>query len=63
MKFLGWLCGGSVEDEDVRAEIWRLGERHRGWPLEGALKELADPGVVAARARLLRACVRKLRAS
>ncbi len=44
----------------VRAEIWKLGARHRGWPLEGALEELKSQEVTAARAQLLRACVREL---
>ncbi|MBU1376713.1 MAG: hypothetical protein KKE02_12280 [Alphaproteobacteria bacterium] len=52
----------SVAKAEVRAEIWRLGERHRGWPLEGALAELKEPGLPMARAILLRACVQQLRA-
>jgi len=51
----------SASDGEVRGEIWRLGNRHRGWPLEGALDELKAPGLPNARAELLRACVRKLR--
>jgi hypothetical protein len=47
-------------DADVRAEIWRLGGRHMGQPLEGALAELKAPDLPPARAVLLRACVRKL---
>jgi hypothetical protein len=47
---------------EIRAEIWRLGERHRGWPLEGALAELKEPGLPMARAILLRACVQQLKA-
>jgi len=52
----------SVAKAEVRAEIWRLGERHRGWPLEGALAELKEPGLPMARAILLRACVQQLKA-
>lgn len=51
----------SVAKAEVRAEIWRLGERHRGWPLEGALTELKEPNLPVARAVLLRACVHQLR--
>jgi len=53
--------GGHVRATEVRAEIWRLGTRHLGWPLEGALAELKIPGLPAGRARLLRACVLKMR--
>lgn len=52
----------SVAKAEVRAEIWRLGQRHLGWPLEGALAELKEPGLPVARAILLRACVQQLRA-
>lgn len=48
-------------EADVRAEIWSLGSRHLGSPLEGALDELGAPGVSKARAQLLRACIRELR--
>lgn len=51
----------AVAKAEVRAEIWRLGERHRGWPLEGALAELKQPNLPVARAVLLRACVQQLR--
>lgn len=63
MSLLGWLRGPSVTDAEVRAEVWRLGGRHLGWPLKGALEELKAPGLSAERARLLRACVRRLQAS
>jgi len=59
----GWLGGGPVSDAAVRAEIWSLGVRHHGWPLEGALEELKSAGLGAGRANLLRACVRKLQAT
>lgn len=48
-------------EADVRAEIWSLGARHRGWPLEGALDELRAADLTMARAQLLRACVRELK--
>ncbi len=58
-----WRLGGAaVGEREVRAEIWRLGTRHFGEPLEGALGELKAPGLSGERAQLLRACVRKLQA-
>jgi hypothetical protein len=57
------LSGGAmVTKAEVRAEIWRLGARHSGWPLEGALDELKAVNLPADRVRLLRACVRSLQA-
>ena len=61
MRFFSWFSGDSVTEADVRAEIWKLGTRHRGQPLEGALEELKAPDLPAREASLLRACVRKLR--
>jgi hypothetical protein len=61
MSLAAWFRGASVTEADVRSEIWRLGSRHHGWPLEGALEELAEKGVPDDRAALLRACVKKLR--
>lgn len=61
MSPFGWLWRRNGTDAaEVRAEIWNLGARHLGWPLEGALRELAEPGLPPERARLLRACVRDL---
>ena len=60
MSFLGGLPKASVSAAEVRAEIWRLGTRHRGDPLQGALKELKAPDLPARQAMILRACVRKL---
>lgn len=48
-------------EAEVRAEIWSLGARHLGWPLEGALDELKAANLKPARAQLLRACVRELK--
>jgi len=62
MNLLAWFRRPSTDDREVRAEIWRLGNRHHGWPLEGALSELEDPDLSAEHAQLLRACVRKLKA-
>lgn len=64
MNLLEWFRNrAAVSEAEVRSEVWRLGGRHLGWPLEGALEELKDPTLTARRAQLLRACVRKLRAS
>ncbi|WP_293904094.1 hypothetical protein [Phenylobacterium sp.] len=52
----------AVAKQEVRAEIWRLGSRHLGAPLEGALSELKDPHLSPDRAILLRACVQTLKA-
>lgn len=61
MSIATWLLSRvPITEAEVRTEIWSLGSRHLGWPLEGALRELAEPGLAADRARLLRACVRKL---
>lgn len=57
---LSWLPGAHVTDAEIRAEIWSLGARHQGWPLEGALAELKTGDLPAQRVSLLRACVRKL---
>lgn len=59
--FLRMLFRPPVAKAEVRAEIWRLGQRHLGWPLEGALAELKEPNLPVARAILLRACVHQLR--
>jgi len=61
MNLMGWLGAGGVTPAEVRAEIWRLGSRHRGEPLDGALKELRDPAISAEHASLLKACVQQLR--
>jgi hypothetical protein len=63
MNLRDWLPGAGVSDAAVRAEIWSLGARHHGWPLEGALDELAARDISNDRAALLRACVRKLQSS
>jgi hypothetical protein len=61
MNLLSMIFRPSVAEAEVRAEIWKLGVRHIGWPLEGALEELKDPQLPVGRAVLLRACVQKLR--
>ena len=61
MSLLAWFYGGSPANAaEVRAEIWSLGSRHLGWPLEGALDELKARDLSPKRARLLQACVREL---
>jgi hypothetical protein len=60
MSFGSWWRGAFPTAAEVRAEIWTLGTRHRGSPLEGALAELKAADLAPARAQLLRACVRQL---
>jgi hypothetical protein len=60
MSLASWFRGMAPSDAEVRAEIWSLGTRHLGWPLEGALDELKARDLAPARAQLLRACVREL---
>lgn len=61
MSLGSWWRSAMPSEAEVRAEIWSLGTRHLGWPLEGALDELQEPGLAPARAQLLRACVRELK--
>lgn len=63
MSLASWFRGAAVTEAEIRAEIWRLGGRHLGWPLEGALEELSAPDLPAQRAVLLRACIRKLQSA
>lgn len=55
------FAGLSEADAAIEAAIRWLDVRHAGWPLEGALDELREPNLPAARAELLRACVEKMR--
>lgn len=59
-NLLSMIFRPAAAEQEVRAEIWRLGSRHRGAALEGALDELKDSSLPPARAVLLRACVRRL---
>jgi hypothetical protein len=47
-----------VAPQEVRAEAWALGGRHRGKVLEGARLELAASGLAVRRSILLRAVIR-----
>ena len=60
MRLFSWLSSGAVTEAEVRAEIWRLGTRHAGRPLQGALHELSVANLPTNQMWLLRACVRKL---
>jgi hypothetical protein len=61
MSLSSWWRNAFPSEAAVRAEIWSLGARHLGWPLEGALNELKAANLRPARAQLLRACVRELK--
>jgi hypothetical protein len=63
MGLFSWFRGSAISEAEVRAEVWRLGARHFGSPLEGATAELKAGSLEPARAELLRACVRRLRAA
>jgi len=60
MSLFSWFNTASISDADVRREIWRLGARHFGYPLQGALKELKMPDLPVRQAMLLKVCVRRL---
>lgn len=63
MSFLSALVKGLgghwIPDQEVRAEAWALGGRHRGEVTEGARRELREPDISARRAVLLRAVIRR----
>lgn len=61
MSLSSWWRGAMPSEAEVRAEIWSLGTRHLGLPLQGALSELATADLTRARAQLLRACIREMR--
>jgi len=62
MSLFSWLPTGPSE-ADVRSEVWKLGVRHLGEPLDGALAELKAGDLSAERAQLLHACVRQMKKS
>ncbi|MDB5433630.1 MAG: hypothetical protein JWP35_4746 [Caulobacter sp.] len=63
MNPLRWFSFSQISEAEIRAEIWRLGGRHQGEPLTGALEELKAPGLTRQRTDLLRAVVEQLRAA
>lgn len=60
MSLAAWFGTNRPTEAEIRYEIWLLGARHHGWPLEGALQELAEGDLAPARAELLRSCVARL---
>lgn len=40
MNLLSMIFRPSVADAEIRAEIWRLGVRHVGWPLRACVDRL-----------------------
>lgn len=63
MPLWSWLSGPRPDEAAVSSELGRLGNRYRGKSLEGARDELKAPGLARGRAQLLRACVKRLRAT
>jgi len=61
-RIAGLFPPGATPQE-IRLEILRLGSRHRGEPLSGAILELSAPGLPPARTRLLQAVVTELNRS
>ncbi len=57
-RLIGRLSARWTPPQDVRAEAWALGGRHRGRVVEGARSELRAPGLPLRRALLLRAVIR-----
>ena len=43
----------ETTDAEIRAEVWKLGVRHHGQALDGALTELRDTSIPPARTALL----------
>jgi hypothetical protein len=61
VSLASWFASFAPSKEEVRAEVWNLGVRHRGEGLKGARDELAASGLTPARTALLKACVREMR--
>lgn len=61
MSLLSWFSRLAPSPAEIRAEVWNLGVRYHGEPLEGALRELRGSTVTVNRALLLRACVAQLK--
>jgi hypothetical protein len=60
-RLLDRLRPAGVSAQEVRAEAWALGGRHKGEVVAGARLELAAPGVKPARAALLKAVIRTVK--
>lgn len=60
MNLFSWLPTGPSE-ADIRSEVWKLGVRHLGEPLAGAMAELKTGDLSAERTQLLQACVRQMK--
>ncbi len=56
---IGWVRSLWIPRDEVRAEIWALGGRHRGRVMEGALMEAKIPGISVRRSVLLKAVLRR----
>lgn len=50
MNLASWWRDAMPSEAAVRAEIWSLGVRHLGFPLQGALAELKSANLAPARA-------------
>jgi hypothetical protein len=61
MGLLSWFSALAPSAAEIRAEVWKLGVRHHGEPLEGALRELKEASLAPTRAALLKACVAQLK--
>ncbi len=61
MSLWGRLLAHWIRPEEIRAEVWALGGRHRGDVLAGAKAELSAVGLSFRRAILLKAVLRSLR--
>jgi hypothetical protein len=57
--FLGRLDRGRITEQEIRAEVFALGNRHRGCVLEGARAEAQAPNLPLRRAVLLQAVIRR----
>jgi len=55
---IAWLRSFWIPQDEVRAETWALGTRHRGRVIAGARIEGRDPGISFRRAILLKAVIR-----
>jgi hypothetical protein len=63
LKLFSWLTLSLIPPEEIRAEIWALGGRHRGEALKGAMLELKAPDITKRRSDLLRAVIGQLKSA